>query len=88
MIDNPLLFGRTPFCSMPVYEEPLPSPKIQLSEHVQVTDEFRREMNNWLLIRFGRKKRILDSNKFFVSEKYGFIVAPPGMAGLLYNICG
>ena len=86
MNDNPLLFGRTPLGSMTVYEEPLPPPKLQLSEHVQVTDEFRREMNDWLLIRFGRKKGVLDQDKFFVSEKFGFIVVPRGMAGFLSNI--
>lgn len=86
MIGNPLLFWLTPYGGMKVYEEPLQPPKIQLREHVQVSDEFRRDVNAWLLARFGRKKSVLDRDKFLVSKKYGFVVAPHGMARILGNI--
>jgi len=86
MIHNPLLFEQTLTSGMRVYEEPLPPPKIQLREHIQVTDEFRREVNEWLLAKFGRKKSALDRNQFLVSEKSGFVVAPHGMASILSNV--
>lgn len=86
MRDNPLFFGLRPFGGMKIYEEPLPPPKIQLRDHVQVTDDCRREVNAWLLSVFGSKETALDRKTFLVSEKYGFIVAPHGMAGILSNI--
>lgn len=49
-------------CGIPIIENPfLPEwkPRMMLSEKVQVTDEFRQEMNAWLLEFFGREPVVL-----------------------------
>lgn len=43
---NALDFMVDTFCA-------LQTPRIQLSEHVQCTDEFRKEYNEWLAKEFG-----------------------------------
>ena len=86
MIGNPLLFGLAPLGGMNVYEEPLPPAKIQLREHIQVTEECRREMNAWLLAMFGRKTPALDLDTCLVSEEFGFLMVPHGMARRFCNV--
>lgn len=70
---------------MRVIEEPLPPPKLKLRAHVQVTAECRKEINNWLLDRFGRKDPALKNDQYMISEKMGVIIAPPGGTALLAN---
>lgn len=62
---------------MEIYEEPLPPAKLQLSKKLDLDPVFRAEYDLWLLARFGRQPSMLD-NKFLVSERYGFFVAPHG----------
>ena len=80
-------FMKSPFNSllgsMKVYEEPLPPPKIQIRGGIQITDECRQEVNAWLLDTFGRRNSTIKPGEFLVSEKFGFIVAPHGMAGII-----
>lgn len=54
---NPLqtMFGDLFFAGMRVFESPLleAKPKLKLSPSCPVSDEFRAEMDAWLLDRFG-----------------------------------
>ncbi len=85
---NPLLSSIPPWVhmGMEVFEEPPPPPTVQLSKDFKwCSDDFRAQTNVWLVERFGFRHPILE-NKFLVSEKYGFIVTPPGMRGVLANV--
>ncbi len=70
------------FCGMRLFEEPLPSQKIKLSDSVTVSDNFRREFDSWLMGMFGRREPML-KDRFLVSREFGMVIAPPGMAALI-----
>ncbi|MCG7932120.1 MAG: hypothetical protein N0E44_18980 [Candidatus Thiodiazotropha lotti] len=79
----PPLLGRA--MSMPVFEAPPEPPKIQLSEDVTVSDEFRERMNAWLLERFGRRESVIMSGEALYMKDRGFVMRPETMSVLRMN---
>ena len=72
-VNRPLPLGH--FGGMKVFTEPQ-VPKIKLREHIQVSDEFRREMNAWLAARFGYRESIC-GNSAYVARDFGMMVMSP-----------
>lgn len=68
------------FAGMPVFEAPPEPPKIQLSNNVTVSDEFRSKMDAWLLKRFGRRERLIKRNQVLYARGLGIVVTPETMS--------
>jgi len=82
-LGNPIINNPFMFCGLRVYEEPLPTPKLKLRENIQVTDEFRKEFDAWLLDMFGRQESLLGKDKCFMMETMGMVIVPHNMAGVI-----
>lgn len=67
---NPFEFGGLKINAV----EPKIVPKMALSKNVNVSDEFRADMDAWLLEIFGtRDLTPIERGKFIVSDAFGFI---------------
>lgn len=62
-----------------IFSSPLlePKPKLKLSESCPVSDEFRAEMDAWLLDRFGT-----DTDNVAIQVPGGLVVAPSVLRAL------
>lgn len=68
-------FDRPNFLGGMKVIEHKPFPKLQVGSHVEMTDEFRDEINTWLIDMFGYSDSLLPKGQFIVSQDYGFVVA-------------
>ena len=59
---------------LPIYVEPDPPPLLKLSDTVNVSDEFRKDFDEWLLAEFGRKRPIVDRQKIYLLNNFGYLV--------------
>lgn len=74
------LFGMNIIEVKPTYE-----PKLKLSEHVPLSDEFRAEFNQWLLDQFGvLEVCLIPKNTVYMFE--GNLLMRPEMAANLSTI--
>ena len=90
MIDNFMqdgMISRSPLFGFKIVESPSRiKPKIQLSPKFDCSDEFRRDMNAWLLDMFGER----DDSLIRPGFAYMFgntIVMRPEMCAMLSNTC-
>ena len=67
-----------------IYEHRDP-PKLQLNSNINVSDEFRKEFNNWLIARFGYKESLFGDNEAYYIANYGVVMKPEQIA-MLRNI--
>lgn len=74
------------FAGFRIFEEPSPPQKIKLSDNVDVSDDFRKEFDSWLLSEFGRQDPLLKRNQFMVMEGMRTVISPYGCIGVLSTI--
>ena len=71
-------FNGMPFTylsGMRIFVEPPQPAKLSLSEHVQVSDEFRADFDAWLLVEFGRKDPLLKPGQVLQMAGFGMMVS-------------
>lgn len=69
------------------YNEPLKA-KIQLSEDIDLSPEFRFKMNEWLIDRFGYKEPVLRQNEAIMIPSMGMAIMPPAMVSAINAFLG
>lgn len=65
--------------------EHTPPAKLRLSENIEMSDEFRNEINAWLIDMFGYQGHLMKPHEFMISREFGFIVARPEGIELIKN---
>lgn len=52
-------------------EEPKPEPKLRIRDSVPMIDEYRAEINQWLLDMYGRHEKFEPHTKLLISQAMG-----------------
>jgi len=74
------------FCGYKIYERPAPGPKLKLKPSLQVSDEFRKEIDDWLLQMFGYQNCVVPNDQIIVMESNKMIIVGPGMKEKLQRL--
>jgi hypothetical protein len=75
-------FNGIPIAISPILKD---EPKLKLSDSIQLSDNFRKEMNDWLAKTFGYNVKFYNINGTIVTTKAGYNMLKRASANNLFK---